>query len=201
MLLMDNSIYKFSDRGLWSALLSLSPGTALVLMVVLATLGLAGCSTNTTDDAIYDGADPIVIRVTGFGTYADAKDKGSERKRLMAMRASKLDAYRSLAERVYGTVLFGSSTVNDFVLENDQFRAVVDSYIRGAKVITMNELSGGSFETVLELVLEPQFRHCLTYSNHYKASGNCSLPIPLGNDRSGDMNASNAKTDDLYFIK
>lgn len=198
---MDNSIYKNTGRGGWLDFALQSLGVVVALVIVLAVLILTGCSTNSSDSTQYDGADPIVIRVTGFGTYADAKDKGSERKRLMAMRASKLDAYRSLAERVYGTVLFGSSTVNDFVLENDRFRAVVDSYIRGAKVVTVNELTGGSFETVLELVLEPQFRHCLTYSNHYKASGNCSLPIPLGDDRGGDMNASNTKTGDLYFIK
>lgn len=62
--------------------------------------------------------EPITVRVSGLGTYEDvAADRSNTRKRLMARRASQLDAYRNLVERVYGTVVYGSSTVNDFVLQ------------------------------------------------------------------------------------
>src|SRR5690606_34430617 len=44
--------------------------------------------------------EPIIIRASGFGAYEHASDARSQRKRLLAMRASKLDAYRALAERI-----------------------------------------------------------------------------------------------------
>ena len=61
-----------------------------------------------------------------------------------------------------GTVIYGSSTVNDFVLQNDMFRTYVDSYIRGAKMVAVNEHSDGVVETVMELKLEPRFRACVS---------------------------------------
>ncbi|PID42922.1 MAG: hypothetical protein CSA52_00790 [Gammaproteobacteria bacterium] len=126
--------------------------------------------------------EPIIVRVTGYGTYKSARGKVTERQRLMAMRASKLDAFRSLAERVYGMVIYGSSTVKDFALENDQFRTWVDSYIRGAKIIAVNEMAGGAFETVVELVLESRFRECLTHTNHFRYTEECRMLLSSGKE-------------------
>ena len=83
---------------------------------------------------------PIVIRVTGYSAVEKAEDMASEPKRLMALRASKLDAYRALAERIYGTSISGMSTVQDYVLKNDGFGTVVDSVIRGARVVSVLSL-------------------------------------------------------------
>jgi len=144
--------------------------------------------------------EPILIRVSGYGTYEKEKDRLSERKRLMAMRASRLDAYRALAERVYGTSILGSSTVKDFVLQDDGYRTMVDSVIRGAKVITVTEHKGGTYETVVELLLEPRFRECLTHVNHFRYSEECRLPLPHGNDPVGDIHVSSKDSDSLYYL-
>ena len=141
----------------------------------------------------------VTVRVSGFGTYEDAvKDRLQPRKRLLARRASQLDAYRNLAERVYGTVIFGSSTVNDFVLQNDMFRSYVDTYIRGAKTIAVNEHSDGVVETVMELTLEPRFRECVSKVADDQVSSRCPVPMPRGNDRVGDVRSAN--TDSLYYL-
>ncbi|OEY67890.1 hypothetical protein BG841_03115 [Marinobacter sp. X15-166B] len=141
----------------------------------------------------------VTVRVSGYGTYDDAvKDRLQPRKRLLARRASQLDAYRNLAERVYGTVIFGSSTVNDFVLQNDRFRSYVDSYIRGAKIIAVNEHSDGVVETVMELKLEPRFRECVSRVADDQVSSHCPVPLPRGNDRVGDVQSAN--TNSLYYL-
>src|SRR5690606_40554972 len=127
------------------------------LWAVIAVLSfmMSGCAPLISDgEQAYTYPKSIVIRVSGYGAYEDLRDRLLQRHRLMAMRASKLDAYRALAERVYGTSLTGSSTVRDMVLQDDGYRAVVDSVVRGAKVISVTELPGGGFETVLELVLD-----------------------------------------------
>lgn len=126
---------------------------------------------------------PIVMRVSGYGTYADGVDRRDARQRLMAMRASQLDAYRALTERVYGTVISGNSGVNQFVLQQDSVRAYIDSYLRGAKVIAVNHHPDGVVETVLELHVLPRFQTCINY--YYQASaggavpGQCLLPQTL----------------------
>jgi hypothetical protein len=142
---------------------------------------------------------PITLRVSGYGTYEDAtKDRLDTRKRLMARRASQLDAYRNLAERVYGTVVYGGATVNDFVLQNDDFRAYVDSYLRGMKTVSVNEHSDGVVETVVELKLEPRFRQCVASVPDTQVARYCSLPLPRENDSAGDVRSGN--TDSLYYL-
>lgn len=143
--------------------------------------------------------EPITVRVSGFGTYEDvSKDRLNTRKRLMARRASQLDAYRNLAERVYGTVVYGSSTVNDFVLRSDTFRTYVDSYIRGAKMVAVNEHSDGVIETVMELKLEPRFRACVADVAHDQVQDLCPIPMPRDNDSIGDVQSRGV--DSLYYL-
>ena len=117
----------------------------------------------------------------------------------MARRASQLDAYRNLVERVYGTVVYGSSTVNDFVLRNDTFRTYVDSYLRGAKLVAVNEHSDGVFETVMELKLEPRFRACVAKVADDQVRDLCPTPMPQGNDSIGDVQSKGV--DSLYYLE
>lgn len=165
----------------------------LLLTTACAPMGQYGFSTDNNRFA------PITLRVSGYGTYEDAtKDRLDTRKRLMARRASQLDAYRNLAERVYGTVVYGSSTVNDFVLQNDDFRAYVDSYLRGMKTVSVNEHSDGVVETVVELKLEPRFRQCAASVPDTQVARYCTLPLPSENDSAGDVRSGN--TDSLYYL-
>lgn len=174
------------------------------ITLCLVALGLSGCASQSSEDREQaippEQLEPIVVRVSGFGTYEDASaDRLDTRKRLLARRASKLDAYRALAERVYGTVIYGSSTVNDFVLHNDNFRAYVDSYIRGAKVVAVNEHSDGVVESVMELKLQPRFRACVARSTDREVAQRCAIPMPPGNDSRGDV--SSESVDSLYYLE
>lgn len=166
-------------------------------------VSLAGCAPlgGHRQDANAEAAlEPITVRVSGFGTYeAPAKDRLNTQKRLLARRASQLDAYRNLAERVYGTVIYGSSTVNDFVLRNDMFRTYVDSYIRGAKLVAVNEHSDGVVESVMELKLEPRFRACVARVDDRGVQEHCPMPLPRHNDSAGDVHSRGV--DSLYYIE
>lgn len=172
------------------------------ITLCLLAAGLAGCASQSGQQSQIDPErlEPIIVRVSGFGTYENvSSDRLDTRKRLLARRASTLDAYRALAERVYGTVVYGSSTVNDFVLQSDNFRAYVDSYIRGAKVVAVNEHSDGVVESVVELKLEPRFRACVSMSDDREVRERCPIPMPMGNDSSGDLRSENV--DSLYYLE
>ncbi|MDX1755471.1 MAG: LPP20 family lipoprotein [Marinobacter sp.] len=177
------------------AVLTLTTGLLVGLLTACAPTGLYS-QRGATDQP---QPQAIVVRESGFGTYEDAVEgRLNTRKRLLARRASKLDAYRNLAERVYGTVIFGSSTVSDFVLHNDNFRSYVDSYIRGAKVVAVNEHSDGVVETVMELKLEPRFRECVSQVSDDQVQASCPIPMPIGNDSAGDVHSQSV--DALYYL-
>lgn len=171
----------------------------LVPVLAFAVAACAPVGSYRSDQARTETFEPITVRVSGFGTYENVQaDRVNTRKRLLARRASQLDAYRNLAERVYGTVIYGSSTVNDFVLQNDSFRTYVDSYIRGARMVAVNEHSDGVVETVMELRLEPRFRECVAKVADDQVQDVCALPMPRRNDRVGDVEAR--RTDSLYYL-
>lgn len=76
-----------------------------------------------------------VLTAVGYAPIADQPGDNAEHKDLAAMRASKLAAYRELAEQVYGQRIAGGSSVENWALTNDTFQASVDGVIRGAEVI------------------------------------------------------------------
>ena len=111
---------------------------------------------------------PVVLpsRVTaiGYGAMPTQEGLSNEQRRLLAIRASKLDAYRALAETVAGLKITGNSTVSAVTITNDSFRVYVEAYLRGAKVMTITPMPGGSYETVLELVLGGEFYRDLSHA-------------------------------------
>jgi hypothetical protein len=125
-----------------------------------------------------DPVAPLILRVVGYGAInPKAKGQSDVQKRLMSIRASRLDAYRAMAERVYGTKLSGSSTVRDLVVQNDSFRTYVDTFIHGARVISSDVLEDGSVETILEMVIDAGFRNCLTTENSMRFNSDCRTQV------------------------
>jgi len=186
-----------------------------LMMILIISVQSATCYAHAyqTDSAKQKAAQlkldadlkPLLVRVTGYGAYESKDDAKSESKRLMALRVSKLDAYRSLAERVYGTGITSSSTVQDFVMKHDGFGTVVDSVVRGARVVSITENKGAGFETVLELLLPGNFKDCLTKVNNFRHGANCLRPLPqLSAGRLGSGGSTSTKStykmDPIYFL-
>lgn len=88
---------------------------------------------------------------TGYAVIAIQNHKLPAQQRLMAIRASKLDAYRSLAEQVYGQYLDANTTVADMVVMSDNFRARVEGVIYGAVVVSITPVGDDTYETTLSL--------------------------------------------------
>lgn len=99
----------------------------------------------------------IKITAVGYGASSSFENYTPGQKRLMAMRASKLDAYRALAEQVQGVRINGNSTVSAMMAQVDGFRVFVDAYLRGAQVMTVTSMADGNYETTLELTLDSKF--------------------------------------------
>lgn len=133
---------------------------------------------------------PLILRVVGYGAInPKAKGQSKVQQRLMSIRASRLDAYRAMAERVYGTKVSGSSTVRDLVVQNDSFRTYVDTFIHGARVISSDVMEDGSVETILEMVIDAGFRNCLTTENSMRFNADCRTQV-MHSGKGGNMRTS-----------
>lgn len=88
---------------------------------------------------------------TGYAVISVQNHKNSAQQRLLAIRASKLDAYRSLTEQVYGQQLDATTTVADMTIMSDTFRAKVEGVIYGATMVSITPVGEDTYETTLSL--------------------------------------------------
>jgi hypothetical protein len=91
------------------------------------------------------------LMATGYAVISVQNSKNPAQQRLMAIRASKLDAFRTLTEQVYGQQLDASSTVADMVMLNDTFRTKVEGVIYGAQLVSITPVGEDTYETTLSL--------------------------------------------------
>lgn len=119
--------------------------------------------------------EPIIINATGYSAPVTSKSLSKAQARLMSLRGSKLDAYRNLSERVYGISLDGTSSLSNMMAQHDELRTYVNAYLVGAKVISQRELEDGTFETVVELALQENFRQCASSPEALRSNPNCQL--------------------------
>jgi hypothetical protein len=66
-------------------------------------------------------------------------------------RAATVDAYRRLAEKIYGTVVTSSTTLKDFAVKNDRVEIAVKGVVQGAEEVSKTYYSDGSIDVVLQI--------------------------------------------------
>lgn len=93
------------------------------------------------------------LTAIGYASLDVQPAKEQSQRVLMAMQASKIAAYRELAEQVYGQQLSANSQVSDWMLTADEVQASVSGIIRGAKVVKSYP-AGEHYVTELELDFE-----------------------------------------------
>lgn len=124
----------------------------ITLLVFGVLAGCAQMSVGPQRFVIEPVDDPThVLTATGYATISSQPHPNPAQQRLMAIRASKLDAYRSLAEQVYGQYVDASTSIGDLVMQNDQFQAQVRGVIYGAKLERINPVGSDTYEVTLSL--------------------------------------------------
>jgi hypothetical protein len=132
----------------------------LTACLAVGLLVLTGCksiniaTTKSTDNA--NMLAPMVekretLTATGYAVISVQNHRNPAQQRLMAIRASKLDAYRALTEQVYGQQIDATSTVADMTVTSDSFRAKVEGVIYGATLVSITPVGDDTYETTLSL--------------------------------------------------
>ena len=123
----------------------------ITMLLMLTT----GCAVNLKD---YNEAkvqsvahDKKYIFADGYAAISVQKADTLAQQRILAIKASRLEAYKVLMEQVYGQYLDSNSTLSKTVLESDTFRAKVQGVIYGAKVVTLEPWGDDVYWTRLKL--------------------------------------------------
>jgi outer membrane protein FlgP len=137
--------------------------------VLVLGAALAGCQALPLDEVFADAGgrarapetrasmiQPLVekretLMATGYAVISVQNHRLPAQQRLLAIRASKLDAYRSLTEQVYGQQLDATTTVADLVVQSDTYRTKVEGVIYGAVVVSITPVGEDTYETTLSL--------------------------------------------------
>jgi hypothetical protein len=111
---------------------------------------------NATEAAPASMITPIMDKretyvATGYAVISVQNHKNPAQQRLLAIRASKLDAYRALTEQVYGQQSDANTTVADMTVLNDTFRTRVEGVIYGAQLVSITPVGDDTYETTLSL--------------------------------------------------
>ncbi len=122
--------------------------------ISLLILVVSGCGAIFDKQVEWEVVEPEAYPVLHAVGYAPiSAQQGSELsvKTLMALKASKLDAYRELTEQVYGQKVDGDQSLANLVLTNTQLKSSVEGVIRGARVVKSYPVGEDTYATELEL--------------------------------------------------
>ncbi|KYL34388.1 flagellar biosynthesis protein FlgP [Pseudoalteromonas agarivorans] len=109
-----------------------------IILLTLAGLGLAGCSNVFDKHVEYKYVEPNnypILKAVGYAPISLQQGANKSQKQLMAIKASKLEAYRELTEQVYGQKITAGTSVAGAIAQNDYMESKVHGIIKGAQII------------------------------------------------------------------
>jgi len=130
---------------------------AVFVFAAASLLSACGGMRTSAQPAAFVQPAIVTLHATGYGAVNMAACNGEcervspAQRKLLAMRAARLDAYRSMAEQVYGLRIEGGSTVASLALKDDSFKVYIDAFIRGARVTNVAQRDDGTYETTVEM--------------------------------------------------
>ncbi|WP_240224900.1 LPP20 family lipoprotein [Rheinheimera hassiensis] len=123
----------------------------LRLLLVVALALLSGCSYERTIRYTLEPPEQrLILEATGYAVVESQPGVSYEDKLLVAMAASRQDAYRQLAEQLYGKRLTASSSAEQSVLLEDTVQSQVQGVIKGAELVEAT-VDGKLYVTRLKL--------------------------------------------------
>lgn len=133
-------------------------------LVAMGTI-LGACSSIVDKHVEWETVEPEqypMLSAVGYAPIATQRGQTETEKMLMAVKASKLEAYRELAEQVYGQRLSGEQSISNLVIDNEVLKASVDGVIRGAEVVKSYPVGEDTYATELSLDMQRVYDIYLT---------------------------------------
>jgi len=143
----------------------LNKSKVLLLSSILGlALGAGGCGIidkHVEWETVEPDSYPVLSAV-GYAPISSQRGDSDSMKLIMAMKASKLDAYRELTEQVYGQKIEGNQSLSHLIVDSETLRASVEGVIRGAEVIKAYPVGEDTYVTELSLDMQQVYDIYLT---------------------------------------
>ena len=96
---------------------------------------------------------PMTTDLTAFGFASITAQSATDpaQRRLQAARAAKLDAYRNLAEQLYGVRFASDSVIIDARVREDHIRSHVEGVIAGVEIVALEPLGNDTYQATVKL--------------------------------------------------
>ncbi|MCP4158100.1 MAG: hypothetical protein GY757_60915, partial [bacterium] len=128
-----------------------------MMIVILQTLTIAAETEADYFEEIGDGATmnwtTKSLRVKGNG-YGPERIKQLGRKKILAKRAARLDAYRNMVEAIKGVRVTSGTNVEDMVVQEDTIKTRTDGMLKGARVVDVTYTEDGGCEITMEVNID-----------------------------------------------
>ena len=127
--------------------------------VLLVSFTLFSCVQPYNGDKVVEGEfeevenDQYIFRAVGYASIAAQKGDSFDLQMLNAIKVSKLEAYKELAEQLHGVLLNAENNVNGARLQDDMIKSRVKGLVRGARVLKSYH-EGEVYITELELDMQ-----------------------------------------------
>jgi len=125
-------MFKLNERGRF--LLTLS-------MLLIALLSLSACSNHLMQKQLNKEVKKNEANqyhefvAVGYAAIAAQKGETDDVKMLNAIKASKIEAYKELAEQIHGIMLTSENSIEQHQLQDEVLEVKVTGLVRGAKVL------------------------------------------------------------------
>ena len=91
------------------------------------------------------------ITGVGFSAVSVQPGKNLNQKRILAIKAARLDALRQLTEQIHGIQLAGSTKIAEAIVQSDTLRADIQGVILGARTVKIDPSRSDTYEVVVEI--------------------------------------------------
>lgn len=91
------------------------------------------------------------ITAIGHGAIAEDNDKTMIQRQLLAMRAAKVDALRSLAEQVQGLRIQSESISDGYAKLSDRTQTGFDTVLKGIRYLSVEPVQPGIYQALVEM--------------------------------------------------
>lgn len=122
----------------------------LLYLLPIAVLYLSSCALHDETATDVDLNVDYIFTAVGYAPVDAQTGESFDMKMLNAIKASKLEAYKEMAEQIYGVLVTAENSVGHAVLLDDTLQATVKGLVRGAHV-TKSYHEGDVYITELEL--------------------------------------------------
>ncbi len=144
---------------------------SLVLVIMFFPMFSQDSSDESEMDYVEEQADGSsmnwtnkVLRVTGNG-FGPERIKSLGRRKILAKRAARLDAFRNILEAVKGVQVTSTTSVKDMMLENDRINSDAQGMVKGMRVVNLSYTEDGGCEMTVEINVDQRGEFLLSALN------------------------------------